>query len=273
MQNDAYTELGGRKANSVIDNRLATVKVKPRSDQACSLFSLSSLFSEKKNSLLFFPSRYTSLTMSGGRWSLPGSSLFPDPLEHVCRSNWSLWLGLNFLFSGLKEHARERTASLPQSEGPRRLLTLLFSKLGGQSQASGSSWAAWTSAPSASESPTSLSAQTSVHVPPPRREAKGSELAQQRPLPSSTSRPRSPAPPRAHPSSAEGRARAAPPPPVPPPPPLPAPQPRGELRQEMSSSAPAAERAAPAGRRCRCLQVSEADFTPAPTHSVKTWRT
>ena len=151
MQKDAYTELGGRKANSVIDNRfcnrLTTAKVKPRSDQACSLLSRSSLFSEKKNSLLFFPSRYSSLTMSGGRWSPPGSSLFPDPLEHVCRSNWSLWLGLNFLFSGLKEHARERTASLPQSKGPRKLLTLLFSKLGGQSQASDSSWAAWTSAP------------------------------------------------------------------------------------------------------------------------------
>lgn len=59
----------------------------------------------------------------------------------------------------------------------------------------------------------------------------------------------------------------------PPPPPPPAPQPRGELRQEMSSSAPATERAAPAGRRCRCLQVSEADLTPSPTHSVKAWRT
>lgn len=118
MQNDAYTELGGRKANSVIDNRLATVKVKPRSDQACSLFSLSSLFSEKKNSLLFFPSRYTSLTMSGGRWSLPGSSLFPDPLEHVCRSNWSLWLGLNFLFSGLKNMPEKEQRPFPRARAP-----------------------------------------------------------------------------------------------------------------------------------------------------------
>lgn len=211
--------------------------------------------------------------MSGGRWSPPGSSLFPDPLEHVCRSNWSLWLGLNFLFSGLKEHARERTASLPQSKGPRKLLTLLFSKLGGQSQASDSSWAAWTSAPSASESPTSLSAQTSVHTPPPRREAKGSEVLQQCLLPSSTSGPRSPARPgHTHPLRKDAPG-PPPPPPVPAPPPPPAPQPRGELRQEMSSNAPATERAAPAGLRCRCLQVSEADLTPAPTHSVKAWRT
>ena len=89
MQNEAYPELGGRKANSVVDNRLETVKVKPRRDQACSLFFLSSSFSGKKNPFLFFPSHYTSLTMSGGRWSLPGSSQFPDPLGHACRSNWS----------------------------------------------------------------------------------------------------------------------------------------------------------------------------------------
>ena len=57
VQNVAHAtlELGDRK-NLVIDYRLGTVKVKTRSDGACSLFSLSSLFSgkRKKNSSLFF---------------------------------------------------------------------------------------------------------------------------------------------------------------------------------------------------------------------------
>ena len=48
-----------RKANLVTDYRLVKVKVKHRSDQTCSLFSLSSLFSGKKKkkkiSFLFFP--------------------------------------------------------------------------------------------------------------------------------------------------------------------------------------------------------------------------
>ena len=47
-----------RKANLVTDYRLVTVKVKHRSDQTCSLFSLSSLFSgkkKKKNLIPFFP--------------------------------------------------------------------------------------------------------------------------------------------------------------------------------------------------------------------------
>ena len=153
--------------------------------------------------------------MSGGRWSLPGSSQFPDPLGHACRSKWSLWLGLTFLFSGLKEHAKEQ-CPFPRARAPES--SLHFSKLGGQSQASDSSWATRTSAPSASESPTSPSVQTSIHPPPPRKEVKGSELPQQCPLPSSTSCSRNPAPPRAHPSSAEARARAAPRPRLPPPP-------------------------------------------------------
>ena len=47
-----------RKANLVTDYRLVKVKVKHRSDQTCSLFSLSSLFSgknKKKNLIPFFP--------------------------------------------------------------------------------------------------------------------------------------------------------------------------------------------------------------------------
>ena len=47
MQNIACAELRGRKANLVTDYRLGTVKIKTRNDQACSLFSLLSLFSGK----------------------------------------------------------------------------------------------------------------------------------------------------------------------------------------------------------------------------------
>ena len=69
VQNVAHAtlELGDRKANLVIDCRLGTVKVKTRSDGACSLFSLSSLFSgkRKKNSSLFF----SSFTATGARIS------------------------------------------------------------------------------------------------------------------------------------------------------------------------------------------------------------
>ena len=73
VQNIAYAELEGtitgfklhgvwlvlRKAILITDFRLGKVKVKSRNDQACSLFSLSSLFSVKgkKNSFLFLPFR------------------------------------------------------------------------------------------------------------------------------------------------------------------------------------------------------------------------
>ena len=53
MQNEAYPELGVRKANSVVDNRLVTVKVKPRSDQACSLFSIFFVLRKEKPIPLF----------------------------------------------------------------------------------------------------------------------------------------------------------------------------------------------------------------------------
>jgi len=59
MQNVSYAELNAgcklhsvrlvlRKANLVTNHRLGIVKVKTRNDQACSLFCLSSLFSERK---------------------------------------------------------------------------------------------------------------------------------------------------------------------------------------------------------------------------------
>ena len=66
-----------RKANLVTDYRLGTVKVKT-SDQACSLFSVSSLFSgkgkkQKKSSFLFF-----SISLQ----QIPSVSLFPP---YQCR--------------------------------------------------------------------------------------------------------------------------------------------------------------------------------------------
>ena len=77
VQNIAYAELEGtitgfklhgvwlvlRKAILITDFRLGKVKVKSRNDQACSLFSLSSLFSVKgkKNSFLFLPFRCNSI--------------------------------------------------------------------------------------------------------------------------------------------------------------------------------------------------------------------
>ena len=67
-----------RKANLVTDYRLGTVKVKTGSDQACSPFSVSSLFSgkgkkQKKNSFLFF-----SISLQ----QIPSVSLFP---RYQCR--------------------------------------------------------------------------------------------------------------------------------------------------------------------------------------------
>lgn len=175
--------------------------------------------------------------MSDGRWSLPGSSQFPDPLGHACRSKWSLWLGLNFLFSGLKEHAKEQ-CPFPRARAPES--SLHFSKLGGQSQGSDSSRATRTSAPSASESPTSPSVQTSIHPPPPRKEVKGSELPQQCPLPSSTSCSRNPAPPRpGHTHPLRKHAPGPPPAPACPLPRLPRPSPaqsRTETGNELSCS-------------------------------------
>ena len=77
VQNIAYAELEGTitgfklhgvrlvltKATLITDFRLGEFKVKSRNDQACTLFSLSSLFSvkEKKNSFLFLPFRCNSI--------------------------------------------------------------------------------------------------------------------------------------------------------------------------------------------------------------------
>ena len=55
----AKCELGGRRANLVTDYRLGTIRVKTQSGQACSLFSLSSLVSGKKNSFFLFPATET----------------------------------------------------------------------------------------------------------------------------------------------------------------------------------------------------------------------
>lgn len=99
-------------------------------------------------------------------------------------------------FSGLKEHAKEQ-CPFPRARAPESSFTL--SKLGGQSQGSDSSRATRTSAPSASESPTSPSVQTpSIHHLPRGKEVKGSEPPQQCPSLQHPPARAIPPPPRAH---------------------------------------------------------------------------